>query len=47
MTGIAIYFYDLREDIQKQILNVLHAKSPEELNWDADHPIAYIEVESL
>ena len=34
MLEFPIYFDDLNEDAQKRLLEVVGAKSPEDMNWD-------------
>lgn len=31
-----IYFNDLKEDVQKDLLEFVGAETPEEMNWDGD-----------
>lgn len=46
MISFDIYFSDLKEDAQKELLNAVGAKDPEEMNWDMDIlPIATFDIE--
>lgn len=40
---IEIYFDDLKEDVQKQILEQAGISSPDEMNWDI-FPICTFEI---
>lgn len=39
---VEIYFYDLCEEKQKELLELYEVESPEEMNWDV-FPITTIE----
>ena len=46
MEPFEIYFSDLKEDIQKKLLDAVHAKTPADMNWDI-YPIAVCEIKEL
>ncbi len=39
---IDIYFHDLKEDVQQDVLEAAGVKTPEEMNWDV-FPLTTIE----
>lgn len=41
-----LYFYDLKEEAQKALLDETGIKEPEDMNWDV-FPIAIIETENM
>lgn len=43
MTTIEIYFNDLSEEKQKELLKAVGVDTPEEMNWDA-FPVACIDL---
>lgn len=43
---IEIYFADLKESVQKEVLDACNITKPEDANWDV-FPIATIDVPSL
>lgn len=46
MKTYEIYFSDLNEKAQKELLELVGAESPAEMNWDLDIlPIAYFDIE--
>jgi hypothetical protein len=45
MTTIEIYFADLCEEKQKEMLEAVGVNGPEEMNWDA-FPLTSIDLEA-
>lgn len=46
MKTFYIYFSDLNEDAQKELLELVRAKDPAEMNWDLDIiPLASVDFE--
>ena len=43
MTTIEIYFDDLSEEKQKELLEAVQVSSPEDMNWDT-FPVACIDL---
>ena len=46
MKSIPIYFSDLNEEAQKNLMMMVGAKEPSDMGWDLDIlPLAYYDVE--
>lgn len=46
MITFEIYFSDLNEDAQKELMELVGIKDPSEMNWDIDmSPICILEIE--
>lgn len=46
MVSFEIYFSDLNEEAQKELMKLVHINDPSEMNWDIDmSPLAVYETE--
>jgi hypothetical protein len=43
MTTVEIYFDDLSEEKQKELLKAVEAENPEDMNWDT-FPVACVDL---
>ena len=43
MTTVEIYFDDLTEEKQKELLEAVEAEKPEDMNWDT-FPVACVDL---
>lgn len=47
MSSVEIYFSDLNETAQKELLEAVGAADPKEMNWDTDVvPLAILDFET-
>ena len=48
MKTFNIYFSDLSDDAQKELMELVGVEDPKEMNWDADLvPLAMVDFEEL